>query len=70
MEKTIEQKYDALLGAIIIEWWDSRYEFETSGSASSEAVASSLMRILLETATSADILDFILEKQQLRFERL
>ena len=65
--RTTEQKYDVLLGAIFIEWYKSREEYEKTHSLDSLCVSSALMRIISATSTADDVLDFILEKQQLRF---
>lgn len=66
-EKSIEQKYDILLGAIFVEWFESRKDYEETHSLGSFSVSAALMRILSATSTADDMLDFILEKQQLRF---
>lgn len=66
-EKSIEQKYDILLGAIFDEWYKSRQEYERNSSFPDLCVSSALMRIISSTSTAEDVVDFILEKQQLRF---
>lgn len=64
---TVEQKYDLLLASIFKEWYDARQDYELNRNYNSFSVSSALMRILCETATSQDIVDYILTRQQLEF---
>ena len=64
---TIEQKYDILLWRIFNEWYEARQLYEVNRDNVSFSIASALMRILCDTATAQDIVDFIIGKQQLNF---